>query len=70
MTRQLPDAATLPRAVYSGWACVWCGSSLMNVLAERAGRARAQGRPHLDVDVYQCPRSVGCRRRGREAATQ
>ncbi|WP_405695320.1 hypothetical protein OHA99_09490 [Streptomyces coelicoflavus] len=54
MSRRLPNAARLPRAVYSGWACVWCGASL-SLGGAPAGRARGQiGAFCLDVDVYQC----------------
>ena len=61
MKRQLPDAATLPRPQYSGWACVWCGASLMTVLARSAGVARGREDVHvLDVEVYECPPGVGC----------
>lgn len=60
MSTALPDAARLPRAVYSGWACVWCGASLLPGGAP-AGRARGQiGAVRLDVDVYQCLPGRGC----------
>lgn len=60
MTRKLPGAATLGRAVYSGWACVWCGRGLLNVKARLAGRAVGSvGATVLDVDVYECA-SGGC----------
>ncbi|MER6064816.1 hypothetical protein ABT167_27315 [Streptomyces sp. NPDC001792] len=50
----------MSRAVYSGWACVWCGASLQRG-GEPAGRARGSVGAHvLDVDVYQCLPGAGC----------
>ena len=60
MTRVLPDAAELPRRRYSGWACVWCGSSLM-AGGQSAGVARGQmGAHRLDVEVFECLPGRGC----------
>ncbi|MCZ9341358.1 hypothetical protein NGM37_26710 [Streptomyces sp. TRM76130] len=61
MTRKLPSAVDLPRARYSGWACVHCGASLRRVLAVPAGRATgSMGAHDMSVDVYQCPPGHGC----------
>ncbi len=61
MTDKLPDAVTLPRARYSGWACVWCGRYFGDVLAVSAGRAEGWVGAHdLSVEVYQCPPGFGC----------
>lgn len=69
MSRRLPDAACLPRAVYSGWACVWCGTSL-SLGGVPAGRARGQiGAVCLDVDVYQCLPGRGCAATAESALT-
>ncbi|MFD5217448.1 hypothetical protein ACFWMH_07245 [Streptomyces tendae] len=60
MSAALPDAAALPRNVYSGWACVHCGASLAFGGAP-AGRATGQiGAVCLDVDVYKCMPGRGC----------
>lgn len=60
MTTALPDAASLSRAVYSGWACVLCGASLAQG-GVPAGRARGQiGAVRMDVDVYRCRPGRGC----------
>ena len=53
--RRLPSALHLGRAVYSGWACVWCGKRLTSG-AVSAGIARGQrGAHNFDVEVYACP---------------
>lgn len=62
MKRQLPDARELPRPRYSGWACVWCGASLMQG-GRSAGIARgSRGDYRYDVEVYECLPGVGCSR--------
>ncbi|MEU6279518.1 hypothetical protein [Streptomyces sp. NPDC047028] len=54
--RQLPSALHLPRAVYSGWACAWCGASLLHTGGTSAGIARGRLGAHvLDTEVYACP---------------
>ncbi|MFH9816126.1 hypothetical protein [Streptomyces sp. NPDC017230] len=64
--RTLPDASRLSRAVYSGWACVWCSASLARG-GVPAGRARGQiGAHRMDVDVYQCRPGTGCHARRRQ----
>ncbi|MGJ5897953.1 hypothetical protein ACSCBZ_39305 [Streptomyces niveiscabiei] len=62
MKHKLPDAASLPRDRYSGWACVWCGVRFpLHVLAVPAGRAQGRiARIDLSTDVYQCPPGFGC----------
>jgi hypothetical protein len=46
----------LRRDVYSGWACIWCGKSLLNVLGVSAGIARGRAGTYvLDTEVYACP---------------
>ncbi|GGU69063.1 hypothetical protein [Streptomyces daghestanicus] len=60
-TRELPPAIELPRARYSGWACVWCGASLRHVLAVPAGRATGYVGAHdMSTEVSQCPPGYGC----------
>ncbi|GGQ81460.1 hypothetical protein GCM10010216_49150 [Streptomyces flaveolus] len=69
MSPELPDAAYLTRAVYSGWACVVCGESLAQggVLAGRAlGHV---GAFRLDVDVYRCRPGRGCAATTQTAST-
>ncbi|KMS77714.1 hypothetical protein ACH49_19710 [Streptomyces leeuwenhoekii] len=40
----------------AGWACCWCGTSLLRAGGVPAGRARGRSGTHvLDVDVYACP---------------
>lgn len=57
----LPDAASLSRPVYSGWACVWCGASLALRGGVSAGRAEGHAGAHdLSVEVYACPPLSGC----------
>ncbi|AWT43187.1 MULTISPECIES: hypothetical protein [Streptomyces] len=71
MKRELPDAASLPRPRYSGWACVWCGHSLMNVMGVPAGRAHGWiGAHDMSVEVFQCPPGVGCATGPDEAALE
>jgi hypothetical protein len=62
VTRELPSAVTLPRARYSGWACVWCGARFpLHVLAVSAGRAKGRMGCHdMSVEVYECPPGFGC----------
>lgn len=62
MTRELPDAATLPKARYSGWACVWCGAHFPpHILAAPAGRVQGRiARIDLSTEVFQCPPGFGC----------
>ncbi len=61
MSGALPDAATLPRNVYSGWACVHCGTSLAVTGGVSAGRASGRSGAHdLSVEVYCCPPLSGC----------
>ncbi|MEU1304303.1 MULTISPECIES: hypothetical protein [Streptomyces] len=57
--REPPPATSLTYAQYAGWACCWCGTSLLDVTgAVSAGIARGQAGAHvLDVEVYACP---GC----------
>ncbi|MFR0359076.1 hypothetical protein [Streptomyces sediminimaris] len=57
-----PAAVDLTRAQYAGWACCWCGRSLLHVRgAVSAGTARGTvGAVVLDVDVYGCPPGEGC----------
>ena len=56
MNRPLPSACSLTRAQYSGWACCWCGSSLLHSGGTSAGIARGSSGAHvLDVEVYACP---------------
>lgn len=39
----------------TGWACCWCGASLLRAGGVPAGRARGRSGAHvLDVDVYAC----------------
>ncbi|MGP4089549.1 hypothetical protein [Streptomyces sp. KR55] len=53
----LPSALDLTRAQYSGWACCWCGKSLVDVTgAVSAGVSRGRDGAHvLDIEVYACP---------------
>ncbi|MBZ3909437.1 hypothetical protein [Streptomyces acidiscabies] len=62
MKHKLPDAASLPRDRYSGWACVWCGARFLpHTLAVSAGRAEGRiARIDLSVEVFQCPPGFGC----------
>lgn len=61
MSGALPDAASLSRAVYSGWACVHCGASLALRGGVPAGRAEGHSGAHdLSVEVYACPPTSGC----------
>lgn len=54
---RLPDATSLTRAQYSGWACVWCRKPL-KAGAVPAGRAQGRiGAHDMSVDVYAHP---GC----------
>ncbi|MFF0226319.1 hypothetical protein [Streptomyces sp. NPDC004629] len=52
-----PPVASLTYAQYSGWACCWCGKSLLKVTgAVSAGVARGRDGAHvLDIEVYACP---------------
>ncbi|MEV0183796.1 hypothetical protein AB0I54_31610 [Streptomyces sp. NPDC050625] len=61
MTRgTLPHPRNLTHRQYTGWACVWCGTSLMDVKARPAGRAVGSiGAVVMDVDVYECA-AGGC----------
>ncbi|XKK63918.1 hypothetical protein HFP71_16865 [Streptomyces sp. ARC32] len=73
MSPRLPDAARLSLAVYSGWACVFCGTSLAVTGGVSAGRAEGRSGVHdLSVEVFACPPSAGCgpARARRAAATQ
>ncbi|MFF4752639.1 hypothetical protein ACWD5R_11515 [Streptomyces sp. NPDC002514] len=56
-----PPAASLTYAQYSGWACCWCGKSLLDVMgAQSAGFARGRSGAHvLDNEVYACPDCAG-----------
>lgn len=58
-----PPAADLSYAQYSGWACCWCGTSLLYCSATSAGISRGRSGAHvLDIEVYACPlcaRSAG-----------
>lgn len=51
-----PPVRELSRAQYSGWACCWCGKSLLDVTgAVSAGIARGSSGVHvLDIGVYAC----------------
>ena len=54
--REPPPIDRLTRAQTSGWACCWCGRSLMDVEAVPAGVARGQLGVHvLDSHVWACP---------------
>ncbi|MER6431607.1 hypothetical protein ABT272_28330 [Streptomyces sp900105245] len=54
--RTLPSAPALTRAQYSGWACCWCGCSLLRSGGISAGIARGSSGAHvLDAEVYACP---------------
>lgn len=56
MSRPLPPANALTRAQYSGWACCWCGASLLRSGGSSVGVARGRSGAHvLDVEVYACP---------------
>ncbi|MDQ0992148.1 hypothetical protein [Streptomyces sp. V3I7] len=57
MTRRpLPSALDLTRPQHSGWACVWCGKSLLETGGTSAGIARGSLGAHvLDIEVYACP---------------
>ncbi len=57
--RILPDAWDLPRPRYSGWACVWCGASLM-AGGQSAGRAESSKGPEYGVEVFECLPGRGC----------
>lgn len=59
MTRELPDAWDLPRPRYSGWACVWCGASLM-AGGRSAGIAQSVRGERYAVEVYECLPGRGC----------
>lgn len=61
-----PPATELTRAQYDGWACCWCGQSLLQKGGRPAGRAQGRAGAHdLSVDVYECgPR---CPKRPRRA---
>ena len=60
-TRVLPDAWDLPRPRYSGWACVWCGSSL-KLGGQSAGRAASARGERYSVEVFECLPGHGCNR--------
>ncbi|MGW3186336.1 hypothetical protein ACWDBT_00570 [Streptomyces ardesiacus] len=61
MKWDLPDAASLSRAAYSGWACVFCGASLATTGGVSVGRAEGRSGAHdLSVEVYACPPLTGC----------
>ncbi|CAL9476008.1 hypothetical protein SUDANB6_02937 [Streptomyces sp. enrichment culture] len=50
-----PPFADLTYHQRAGWACCWCGTSLMRIDAVPAGRSRGRSGAHvLDVDVYAC----------------
>lgn len=52
---KLPPAARLTRAQHSGWACVFCHTTLGEG-AVSAGRAEGhEGAHDLSVEVYACP---------------
>jgi hypothetical protein len=54
-TPKPPPATGLNRAQYSGWACCWCGTSLLDKGARSAGRAEGSAGAHdLSVEVYEC----------------
>ncbi|MFB7499291.1 hypothetical protein ACFC09_32170 [Streptomyces sp. NPDC056161] len=54
-------AASLTYAHYSGWACCWCGKSLLDITgAQSTGLARGRSGAHvLDNEVYACPTCTG-----------
>lgn len=53
--RALPSAKALTYAQFSGWACCWCGTSLLRAGGISAGVARGSSVAHiLDVEVYAC----------------
>ena len=56
-----PPVRELSRAQYSGWACCWCGKSLLDVTgAVLAGISRGSSGVHvLDIEVYACPDCAG-----------
>ncbi|WP_158810593.1 hypothetical protein [Streptomyces leeuwenhoekii] len=50
-----PPYAELTYHQRTGWACCWCGTSLLRTGGVPAGRARGRSGTHvLDVDVYAC----------------
>jgi len=69
MKKRLPPATALTRAQYSGWACCWCGTSLLGRDARSAGRAEGSAGAHdLSVEVYECEPRCPKRRRRTQAA--
>ncbi|MBE8471061.1 hypothetical protein [Streptomyces justiciae] len=60
-----PPANELGYAAYSGWACCWCGKSLLGMRGTvSAGISRGrQGAHVLDMEVYCCPDCAAARRR-------
>lgn len=58
VTPDPPPVGDLSKAQYDGWACCWCGSSLLSVKAVPAGVSRGSSGVHvLDIEVWACP---GC----------
>ncbi|PNG21406.1 hypothetical protein [Streptomyces cahuitamycinicus] len=54
MKPQPPAATELTRAQHDGWACCWCGKSLMSG-GVSAGISRGRMGAHaLDIEVYAC----------------
>ncbi|GAA1008508.1 hypothetical protein ACFQWA_11825 [Streptomyces thermogriseus] len=51
-----PSALDLTYAQHAGWACCWCGKSLLGCGGVEVGIARGSLGVHvLDVQVYACP---------------
>jgi hypothetical protein len=50
-----PPVTELTKAQHDGWACCWCGMSLLKQGGRSAGRAEGSAGAHdLSVEVYEC----------------
>lgn len=56
MSPEPPPVRQLTKAQYDGWACCWCGKSLLDCGGTSVGVSRGQqGAVVLDIEVYACP---------------
>jgi hypothetical protein len=66
-----PPTRELTYWQYSGWACCWCGKSLLNVRGTvPAGISRGRSGAHIfDIEVYACPSCATATEPREEAST-